>query len=27
MEKSGIYARAKDEIQSLIDLIDLEIKQ
>jgi hypothetical protein len=25
MEKSGIYARAKDEIQSLIDLIDLEL--
>lgn len=27
MEKSGIYARAKDEIQSLIDLIDLELGQ
>ena len=26
MEKSGIYARAKDEIQSLIDLIDTELK-
>jgi hypothetical protein len=26
MEKSGIYARAKDEIQSLIDLIDQELK-